>query len=320
MAAIRRSLVRTVLASAALACAMSSLAATRAVAATEIGSTFDPGTSFCGNFLLQSVSPPADTYAAPFAGVITGWSYQASTGGVQLKLKVGRAAGGNNFLIVGESAVQTAAAGQLNSFPTRISVLIGDVIGLTPVTNGLPCIRGMATGYAYSAYVMGNDVPPGSTATFNPSSAGSDVQVDIAAALEADVDKDGFGDETQDQCLAFAGTSNGCPSNAFSFAKLKRNKAKGTATLAVDLPGPGELALTGKGIVRQRPGAAAASRTAGRKIDSAGTVTLKIKSKGKKKGKLKRTGKVKVKAKVTYTPTGGKPRTNSKRITLVKQN
>src|SRR4029450_7433640 len=140
----------------------------------------------------------------------------------------------------------------------------------------------MATGYSYSAYVVGNDVPPGSTATFNPPSSGT--QVDIAAALEADADKDGFGDETQDQCLAFAGTSDGCPPNAFSFTKLKRNKAKGSATLAVDVPGPGELTLTGKGIVRQRPGGAVASRTAARKIDSAGTARLKIKCKGREKG------------------------------------
>jgi hypothetical protein len=37
------------------------------------------------------------------------------------------------------------------------------------------------------------------------------------------------------------------PSNAFSFGKLKRNKRRGTATLIVLVPGPGELALTGKG-------------------------------------------------------------------------
>ena len=183
-------------------------APTGANAATEIGTTFDPGASFCGNMILQSASPPADSYAAPTAGVITSWSYQASAGPVQIKLKVGRAAGANSFLIVGESAVQVAAASSLNTFPTRISVQAGDVIGITPVTNGLPCVRAMA-GYSYSAYVMGADVPPGSTATFNPPAA--NVQLDVSARLEADADLDDFGDETQDQCPGTAGPQNGCP-------------------------------------------------------------------------------------------------------------
>ena len=184
------------------------LAPTGANAATEIGTTFDPGTSSCGNMTLQSVSPPADTYAAPSAGVITSWSYQASEGPVHIKLKVGRAAGTNSFLIVGESAVGVAAATSLNSFPARISVQTGDVIGITPVTNGLPCIRAMA-GYSYSAYVMGDDVQPGTTATFNPPVG--NVQLDVLARLEADADQDAFGDETQDQCPGTAGPQNGCP-------------------------------------------------------------------------------------------------------------
>jgi hypothetical protein len=178
-----------------------------ATAASEIGTTFDPGTSFCGNMLLQSASPPADTYAAPSAGVITSWSYQASEGPVQIKLKVGRNAGTNSFLIVGESDVGVAAASSLNTFPARISVQAGDVIGITPVTNGLPCVRMMA-GYSYSAYVMGDDVPPGTTAPFNPPV--DNVQLDVSARLEADADHDNYGDETQDQCPGTAGPQHGC--------------------------------------------------------------------------------------------------------------
>lgn len=43
------------------------------------------------------------------------------------------------------------------------------------------------------------------------------------------------------------------PPNAFSFGTLKRNKSKGSATLAVKVPGPGTLSLTGKGVKTQRP-------------------------------------------------------------------
>lgn len=96
------------------------------------------------------------------------------------------------------------------------------------------------------------------------------------------------------------------PSNGFEFGKLKRNKKKGTAKLAVSLPGAGKVALSGKGIV---------SRT----VSGFGTVKLLIKAKGKKKRTLERTGKVKVKAKVTFTPTGGDPNTQAKTVKLIKR-
>ena len=48
----------------------------------------------------------------------------------------------------------------------------------------------------------------------------------------------------------------------------------------------------------------------------AGNEKLVIKPKGKAKKKLNQTGKVKVKAEVTYTPTGGEPNTESKKVTL----
>jgi len=116
------------------------------------------------------------------------------------------------------------------------------------------------------------------------------------------------------------GTQAPRPSNAFSFGTLKRNKRKGTATLTVIVPGPGTLILTGKGLVKQRPGAASrALRIFAKSVSAAGKVKLKIRSKGRKKRKLNRTGKVKVKAKVTYTPTGGDPNTKAKRIKLIKR-
>jgi hypothetical protein len=285
-------------------------AAPTAGAATEIGSTFDPGTSSCGNLLLQSVSPPADPYGAPAAGVITSWSYQANASEipVQLQLKVGRAAGTNQFTIVGESTVETASSLPLNSFLTRIPVQAGDLIGLRPVTIGLPCIRGMSPGYSYSAYVMGNDLAPGTTATFNPPVP--TVQIDIAANLEPDGDGDGFGDETQDRCLGVPGPMDGCPSNLFTFGKLKRNTDRGTAVLTINVPNPGELTAAGKGVA----GTAGISKAV-----AAGSASLLIRATGKKKRKLNDTGKVKLNAKISYTPTGGTANTQSRKVKLKKK-
>lgn len=96
------------------------------------------------------------------------------------------------------------------------------------------------------------------------------------------------------------------PSNEFSFGKLKRNKRRGTATLVVLAPGPGELALNGKGLVNHRTTA------------EGGKVKVRIKAKGRKRRKLNRTGRVKVAAKVTYTPTFGLPATKTRKARLRK--
>jgi hypothetical protein len=107
------------------------------------------------------------------------------------------------------------------------------------------------------------------------------------------------------------------PSNAFSFGKVKLHRHSGTAILKIDVPGPGKLTLGGKGI---RPGRAAPGTSAARvrAVSEAGTVTLTVHAKGKAKRKLDRTGKVKVKAKVTFTPTGGSARTDTKTVRLKK--
>jgi len=109
-----------------------------------------------------------------------------------------------------------------------------------------------------------------------------------------------------------------CPSNAFTLGKVKRNKRKGTATIPVTLPGPGTLALTGKGLVTQRP--AARAGTAAKTVSAAGTVklTLKVK-KAKLKRKLKKTGKLKVAATITYTPNNGDPAAQTLKTKLVKK-
>ena len=99
------------------------------------------------------------------------------------------------------------------------------------------------------------------------------------------------------------------PDNRFSFGKLKRNKRNGTAKLAVNVPGAGEVVLaksrTLKGTTKQAA--------------SEGTVKLTLKARGKAKRKLKRKGKAEVKAKVTYTPAGGEPNTKTKRVKLKRK-
>jgi virginiamycin B lyase len=98
------------------------------------------------------------------------------------------------------------------------------------------------------------------------------------------------------------------PANDFEFGKVKKNKKKGTAKLTVIVPGPGEVELAKTKKVKGDAEHA----------DAAGEVKLLIKPGGKAKGKLKDSGKVKVEAEVTFTPTGGTPNTEDKKLKLVK--
>lgn len=98
------------------------------------------------------------------------------------------------------------------------------------------------------------------------------------------------------------------PSNEFTIEKVKRNKQRGTATLAVDLPGPGRLTLSGKGIKRATEDAA-----------EAGSARLSVKPRRKTKRRLANRGKAKVTAEVTFDPEGGRSATDSERIKLVSR-
>ncbi len=98
------------------------------------------------------------------------------------------------------------------------------------------------------------------------------------------------------------------PSNRFRFGKVKLNKKRGTATVAVILPGAGVVRLVGSKKVRK------SSKTA----RGAATVKLLVKARGKALQSLKSSGKVKVKAKFTFVPTGGIPASKTKVVRLVK--
>ncbi|MGH2955620.1 MAG: hypothetical protein ACRDL6_01305 [Solirubrobacterales bacterium] len=111
------------------------------------------------------------------------------------------------------------------------------------------------------------------------------------------------------------------PSNLFELGKLKRNKKKGIAFLFVNVPGPGEVGLAGKGIKNVGIASASARKSV---FTAGGVVKLKIKpGKGKKARKLvqrlKDKGKAKLKVLVTYAPTGGLANTQARKVKLVRK-
>jgi virginiamycin B lyase len=95
------------------------------------------------------------------------------------------------------------------------------------------------------------------------------------------------------------------PSNLFVLSRPKLNRRHGSAVLVATVPGAGMLLLTGRGI-----------RQLTRSVSHADTVKLRIKGQPGTRRRLSRTGKAPVTVKVTYTPTGGDPNTESKKLTL----
>jgi hypothetical protein len=104
------------------------------------------------------------------------------------------------------------------------------------------------------------------------------------------------------------------PSNAVTLAQITRNQKKGTATLTVNVPNPGELTGSGNGVKASSAGRAVISKSVG-----AGQAQLLIKAKGKKKQQLNQKGKVRLNVAITYTPTGGDPSTQSVKVKLKKK-
>jgi lysophospholipase L1-like esterase len=99
------------------------------------------------------------------------------------------------------------------------------------------------------------------------------------------------------------------PSSDFSFGKVKKIKENGTARLTVNVPGPGALDLAKTKQLKADEAT----------LEAAGVEKLLMESRRQARKKLNEKGKAKVKAEVTFTPDGGEPNTQSKRVRLVKR-
>ena len=166
--------------------------------------------------LVQAANDPASpSYAVPSGGgVITSWSHvyvhtDSAVPGISVRLKVFREAGAQGYLTVGHSALETPPYEGLWTFPTRISVEAGDVLGL----HGKPyfdCYRTGNPGDQHKSTNFGGaDPSPGSLFEFEFDSIGT--LLNVEAVVEPDADRDGYGDETQDGCPESALSHGACP-------------------------------------------------------------------------------------------------------------
>jgi|tagenome__1003787_1003787.scaffolds.fasta_scaffold20842078_2 hypothetical protein len=193
-----------------------------AFGAVTIGQTFTPDVGWGGSGTIVQTTSPGNSYVVPSDGVITSWSFEAPADVAPLKLKMLRSAGSDDFTTVGESQLQTPTAEVLNTWPTRISVRAGDFLGEYYADDTHPL--GDDPGFLSHEISSGPgdpavDPPPGTTTTYSPSAAGG-YQIDGSAVLEADCDKDGLGDESQDADTA------SCHTTGQRAVALKKCKSK----------------------------------------------------------------------------------------------
>jgi uncharacterized repeat protein (TIGR01451 family) len=139
--------------------------------------------------------------------VITSWNFQADTDGATVRLKAARPNADGTWTIVGESDWQTAAPDQQSSFPARIPVRAGDVIGTSSSAGKTVAYTGANDD---QVVLSPGDQPAGSS---GPYTNVQGIRVDVSASLEADADNDGSGDETQDLCTNDPSTQTRCAAN-----------------------------------------------------------------------------------------------------------
>ena len=260
------------------------------------------GCSGCTAFQAGTAPGSPSWTVPPGDWTITSWSSMAGTAPAAGRLRVFRAGpGAGQVTLVAESAEETWPQNTSGPFATSIPVSGGDILGIRTADSPSD-YQGVydsvadfdeTTGWTGDPAV-GDTCGPGAMFTCaSPPTAFS--RINVAATLFK---------------------PDPAPPNSFSFGKLKRNKNRGTAVLAVTVPGPGEIGLSGKGLKLVTRAARPAHAKA---VAAAGVVKLPVRATGKTKKKLKKKGKVKVTANVTFLPTGGSPATQPHKLKLVKK-
>ena len=170
-------------------------------------------------------------YTIPSAGVITEWRHFANgTAGQTLRLRVFRAGSFGILTAVAESEGEVLTPSVVNTFPTRIRVEGGELIGVLTGPAGMggsSCvyIGGGLAAMDQVAYGGDNFAPPvGEPATY-PSNL-NNFRLNVAAVLEPDADNDGFGDETQDCNSGNAAQATDCAPPDTQITKGPKAKTK----------------------------------------------------------------------------------------------
>jgi hypothetical protein len=261
-----------------------------AASALTVGQ-LDPGDpSDCSGSIdvLQETLSSGNSYVVPSTGgvrswTMTSWSTRAAADpGATMTAKVFRKVDEPVGYMAVAHAGPHAIAGPsgLKTFPAEMRVRPGDLLGFHFDGSGAECV-------------------------FNAPGP------DTVRAVESDLADGGSADFP----LIFAPyraniSAEIVPTSEFKLVKVKR-RPNGTAAVKANVPNPGTLKATGKGVT-----SSSATALAAVKVTSPGPVKLVIRAKGRKRSRLLETGKVTLRAKIRFTPRGGTASTEAKRIKL----
>jgi uncharacterized repeat protein (TIGR01451 family) len=175
-----------------------------AVTLGEVG-TDGPGCPTATTVIQAGTPSGAPSYVVPSpGGVITAWSYQpgATTDRVALVAYSGPVASTDtttSYEMLASTDVETVSPGPTPVFLTRIPVAAGVHIGVRELDPGSGCSHTTSDTSDLIADCGGCSPTP-----FDPfvsTTSAPMARVNVSAVLEPDVDHDGYGDETQDQCV-----------------------------------------------------------------------------------------------------------------------
>ena len=201
-----------------------------------IGQTTGTPTPDCGRTFVQATAvPPGYEVPAP-GGVITSVMTSAgdSPGDVaSFKIVVPTTAtmggSGTVYKVIGSVGPEILTPNALSTFPARVPVPAGATLALwSPDMETANCA--FTTGSSTDEVKWSNTDPadPGVGVALGDNPQGlkglPQQRINMAAVVEPDADGDGFGDETEDNCVGKAGADAGCPPPSKCKKKKKKHK------------------------------------------------------------------------------------------------
>jgi hypothetical protein len=242
-----------------------------------------PGTT--ATDFLQPTVTSGNPYFVREAGTLVSWSTNAAVGLNQSYVMKAyrKVADPATYRVVGHDGPRRLSGGEVNTFAASIAVQPGDVIG------------------------------------FNESGANN--ACTFAATGDSVLRKAGkLGDGEQDAFMSVPDlrlniTAQLVPTSAFTISRVTKFKSSGTAAITVNLPNPGQIVVSGKGVSASKAGRAGAAKV----VTVAGEADVKIKATGKRRATLGRKGRVTVKPRLTFTPNSGDPFTLPTKVRLRKK-
>ena len=175
-----------------------------------------PGPS---TWVQQATGAAAPAYVVPGPGVITSFSHNANgTAGSIRAVVVGAGTGPTSRTVLGYSDLRPVTTGTLNTFLTRIPAPAGAGLGLYLSATNMGCQFGTAD---TADVITGAEMDPTATSSYTPLPANAFPQrrLNLSVVWEPDVDKDLYGDVSQDACPQSAQTQASCPAPETTITK-----------------------------------------------------------------------------------------------------